>query len=530
MITLLKQSLIAVLLLSPSMTYTLEAPAPLLTITLANQVNFEFVHQCCNQAEELKEILQRLLHELSEDMDYWNLQQLTTFSYFISKGPAAWFTDKAQEQELYEKIVFLKKALEKNAYYLGRIHYYLIKNYHAESAYDIEKYMRELLSLVHSCVSPEHAQPYDIVLPYQETSQQQWSQLLVSNQKNLNTFYYRMCDAYQGYKKPNHFRRNWLAYSALTASTVALAVYAFRNQKNIKEWYAKATTALDNYWHSHVHDPIANSVDILTDNSQYMESSPVDDQTVEIEREARNDRIRAYRKHLNQNEEAKGIWGGTWYYLRKMRDYLFTRNHISGTVSEYDIEKEIEDANNGHIPQVIHDRNEYMKNPIKNTLYGELPQTLEIEVLHAKTQVTELVNNGIKTYNLMVKNLRSNQLIIELFALVPTFIIGKLVYNASKETLHYINKRNILPLKNCTRLIHRTLNKYTNADEILPMDLGFVVFWISELKKQVTNLPKHDQCSFMEDLDDLLKAALTIEQKRAVIHRMYGTYNFLTPS
>lgn len=517
MITFLKKSLVF-LALVPYGAYALETATPPLIITLTNQVNFEFVHQCCNQAQELKTVLMKLLNELSEDMDYWNLQQLTTFSYFISKGPAAWFTDKAQEQELYEKIVFLKKALEKNAYYLGRIHYYLIKNYQAESAHDIEKYMRELLSLVHSCVSPEHAQPYDIVLPYQETSQQQWSQLLVSNQKNLNTFYYRMCDAYQGYKKPNHFRRNWLAYSALTASTVALAVYAFRNQKNIKEWYAKATTALQYYYKTHMYEPIKTSIKIMTDEST-LQSYPNAD-TAKIEQEAFNDTIRAH--YQRQNEEIEKPW-----YQKPLvwaADWLFPQSKNNTKKSFEEIEKIVRDANNGKVDDFLDARKVMSRNPKVSLAVRNLGSIYLLEAYHFKT---EAIKFGAKIIHEIIPPLR---LIIALSALFPTYLLGKSAYTIGKDTLHTINKRNILPLKNCTRLIHRMLNKYTNADEISPMDLGFIVFWISELKKQVTNLPKHDQCSFMEDLDDLLQNSLTVEQKKAVIHRMYGTYNFLAPS
>ena len=167
------------------------------------------------------------------------------------------------------------------------------------------------------------------------------------------------------------------------------------------------------------------------------------------------------------------------------------------------------------------------RNPKVSLGVRNLGSVYLLESYHFKT---EAIKFGEKITGLIHEIIPPLRLIIALSALAPTYLIGKLAHTVSKDTLHYINKRNILPLKYCTRLIHRMLNKYTNAHEISPIDLGFMVFWLHELKQQVTNLPHHDQCSFMEDLDDLLQNALSIKQKKAVIHRMYGTYNFLTPN
>ncbi len=501
----------------------------LVPLPTMNQINFHFVRSCCNQAQELRKDLLEILRELSENIDYWRMQKLTSLSYFISKGPTGWFSEKSQQQELNEKITFLKQALEQNAYYLGSIQYYLGQNYQEKSTEEIEKNMRELLLLIEQCVSYKPLPPPHEIQP-EQLPKTQWAELLISNKKNLITFKKRMLHAYFGYKKPNHFRRNWFAYSATTIGALALATYAYQNQEQIKQWYSSLNTALNNYWQTHMHDPIVNSIETLTDKSAFIEKQPIDEQSVEIERQARNEAIRSYREQLNQNQEMHGISGTIGYYWRATRDFFWPRNKITETASNHDIEKEIEDANKGHIAKIIRDRNILMRNSIRNTIYGELPQAIEIELLHAKTQGTEVAKDVIETHNLLVKTLRSYRLIIELLALFPTVLLAKMLYNTGKSGLSYFNQKNNLPLKKTIRLLHRTLNKYSNTTEISYTDQGLLVFWVHELKKSTTDLPLDDQYPFIEDLNDLLLPNLTVEQKKSIIQRMYGTYTFLIPT
>ncbi len=487
-----------------------------------HQVNFDFVRNCCIQAQELRTDLLYIIHDLYDDIDYWKMQKLTNLSYFISKGPTGWFTEKSQQQELNEKIAFLKQSLELNAYYLGNIQYFLGKNYKEKPAEEIEENMRELLMLIQQCVSRETSLSSQANL----NAEMQWAELLVSNKRNLITFKKRMQTAYYGYKKANHFRRNWLPYSIAAISALAVATYAYNNQEQIKQWHSNASTAFNNYCQTHIVDPIFNSIETLTDKSDSIEKQPIDDRTVEIERQARNEAIKIYRERQNNDTQKN------WFQksLIWTSDILFNRSKITEKKTAIEIQKEIEEANNGHIPDIIRDRNILLQTPIQNIVNGEFIREQLIEMQHVKTQVTEMAKNGIDTHNLIVKTLRSYKLIIELLTLFPTYILGKIIYNTSKSSLNYFNQKNNTPLKKNIRLIHRTLNKYTKASEISFTDQGFLVFWIHELKKRIQDVNLDDRYSFIEDLNDLLEQNFTVDQKKATIQQMYGTYNLLTPN
>lgn len=478
------------------------------SVSTFHPTNFEFVKNCCKQAQKLRSDLLAILHDLSQDLDYWKLQKLTTLSYFISKGPIGWFSGKTQQEELNEKINYLKKAIDFNAYYLGSIQGYLGKNYKEMNSHEIEQSMKELLILIHQCVTNQLT-----TNSFNQDPKSQCAELLLSNKENLLKFKKRMQTAYYGYKKPNHFRRNWLAYSAATIGAVSLAVYAYNNQEQIKQWYATANTALNNYWQTHVVDPIVNSADILT-----VEHDPlVTEESVKLEEKILGELIQKKRDKEHNRKRTWKQWASDLIFARS--DPLSKREPYS----QPEINKEKELAiKKGDLTRTYEDIIIQAQTPLPNIPHGSLPGDVLIIGQNEKVKLA-------RVELLLSKVIKSSRLIIELLALYPTVILGKMIYSTGKSTIDYLNKKNTISLKKHMRLLHRTLNKYSRSEDISLTDQGLLVFWIYELKKQLQDISLDDRTTFIEDLNDLLRLDLPIKQKKAIMQHMYGTYSFLAP-
>ena len=97
----------------------------------------------------------------------------------------------------------------------------------------------------------------------------------------------------------------------------------------------------------------------------------------------------------------------------------------------------------------------------------------------------------------------------------------------AKYHSQYVIKNTYAPLKKLLILLQLQFNKnrYTQIPSL--QDQGMHTYWISKLRDNVCNIPKADQITYSNFIDQLESTTFSSEQKIRIIEIMFKDFSFL---
>jgi hypothetical protein len=481
------------------------------------------------QIQDFCPILIEVLHELFLHAEYWKTQQLTPFSYFLSKDPTKWIYRKQEWKKIDSCLEFLDKEQEHNAYYIG-----LFRQFLQSPLYSEQKFM-DILQILESCLGhyPCVEAQKDLLQDLEKRVER--NECLIKNYKKNAQYAVAHCS------KPNHFQRNWLTYFLGTSATVGLSYFLYKNKAHIQNWGQLTIDAVKKFWDDHVSSPILKALKSLFDQ----DGDPLT--TKEAVEARRNEDLSINKKYfmtyLDYSPEKiekvlNQVRAKNPKALLKRRHYLM--DHIF--MPDTDIEK----LNIDKTSLAVMNYAEKTLNWVKGVKYEENTPSVTNQLVVFLSKLPawrELFYNCyIELHNLMLQKeiatlelekVRNAQAInAELAAILPSALLVFITYSLSKKifTSIVLQKNTYQPLRKALRSLHRIYNKYqiTNADLSIA-DLGYCYYWFEQFKKHVGQINLDEHKMILEDLAELESVTYKPSQKVQTIQRMYYNYHFLLP-
>jgi hypothetical protein len=143
----------------------------------------------------------------------------------------------------------------------------------------------------------------------------------------------------------------------------------------------------------------------------------------------------------------------------------------------------------------------------------------------SQNTVKPLVININKIGPMMIDIIKNQQMNACLAVLTPVIFIGYLGWSGSKKGYaSYMNNNYYLPIKYTLRSIDRLINSVANGGQRSYSCDGKLYMLVCHLHYYADCFSHEEQMHLQQDLKDLLSFALTYEQKKGVVDRMYRTY------
>lgn len=496
-----------------------------------NKVNIE---RCIAQIQDFCPTIIDLLTELFSNIDYWKIQKLTPFSYFLSKDPVKWIFRKQEWQKIDMYIEFLEKEEKHNAYYLGQFRKILYE--HTINPDYSEQKLLDIIYILEQCL--EHYPCYvamDKNLSLHEVYKRLDNTALLINKYKFNASY-----VIANYSKPNHFKRNWLYYFVGTSVAVGLSYFVYQKKNSLKDWAIIARDALKNFWDEHVSSPIANSLEILlrSDRQPLKTKEGVEAKRIELDA-ATETCVRRLHPLLTDEEVQKIIQqvevDNTAFITQDCDEKIQKISHP---------DENVEDLN---VNSYAHSFINWIEKRIKKGKgqEGEASSIDQFLLFLRKApegrDLVELFNIRLlaKEYALdkgmleFENQIKANRLNFELAAVLPSALLIYSSYNFVKKIVVKIvwQKTTYQPLKKILRNLHRLYNNHgVYQEELSITDQGFSYYWIDQCRKYAANIDLDNLKMIMEDLEELESLDLKVHQKLNIIQRMYFNYPFLLPT
>ncbi len=167
------------------------------------------------------------LHEIDNLFVYWQYQQNHQFNYFFSKSPVKWVIGKEQHKEIAHNLNKLEHKQRELYTLLGVLtehaHSFIQVGVDYEECYAwIEQLFENVSCMKISSDYSSDGARFDALAAQLETKI-----------KLVNNFRKECLSSIAITKKPNHFVRNWLAYTTMLAAATYLIHYSSKNPEVI---------------------------------------------------------------------------------------------------------------------------------------------------------------------------------------------------------------------------------------------------------------------------------------------------------
>lgn len=221
---------------------------------------------------------------------------------------------------------------------------------------------------------------------------------------------------------------------------------------------------------------------------------------------------------------------------RMLRDYALSKSLDVSVVND----------SQASLEHLLQQYESEIKSPLTNIFFGELSHLLLIQIQKQKVEIDQATVA-------LDKLMRSNELNFQFLAIFPAFWISSVVVRKtysffirqSTVVFDSLHKQIRLTIRNVERLLNHSRNNIISPEETLipsssqtpsyhlqtlPFyETGQLVLLLDELYDFSWTLPEEERTIFLEDLDDLSSAFLSLDQKLRTIDQMRGTYRFLNP-
>ena len=485
-----------------------------------------------------------VLHDIDNYLLYWDEQHNHPTRYFLHKSPLKWVTGKKQHDEVRDNIRMLKKVQAKHYHMLGTLTSHIHRFNEVVSINDRFSWLETLILIIHEFLFTQsdgdgsniNIDSFDRLA---NKIQQNLGQLLVHKKQVMS-------DTSEA-KKPNHFIRHWMAYSALLTGVLFAQNYRNNNPKVIDKWVGPE--AMNGYKESIIKSSKCYVVDPMKDIWNTIFNYKETDMSVVNQLEGKVSKLNeTLSSSMDETEKKEKITSEhseiALKEIEKVLNELTKDGYFSNTLKKDEAESILEAAKNNDVGPFIElvcrmPKSLYSLTIDSNNLkaFWALLMFLifnngEGILLDAKKLINialESLTNGNVAMHEVLKALfdakKENQLTLKFMALVPTFWV---VTNVPRKIYNWWTKRDYASIRHSLAHINSILiESANNFDNVA---YGKLIYLLHQLKcKAKRHVPSKDNMrqEFFQDIVKLESDDFTIEEKRAMIDNMRAYYSFL---
>lgn len=453
------------------------------------------IEVCKETMETLQHNILAVMDNLYENRAYWQQAQFRPIGYYLEKNPKKWFAKKDQHDEIQENLNSINQSLLHNAECLGYVQdmQFKLSVEHLQPN-EYEKIIRDLTAKLKPFLDHQRKAVISDFTEYELDA------LLVSNLKKASNYKKSMLKRLQVIQKPDHFKRNWLAYSiGSVAAFIGLSVY-LKNQQSVGAKIDLAKKASNNFIRTYIKNPIKNSIDIIYGKDKTADIQISEQGIAEREQSLREEFFMYYKENTNENETA--------------------------------IKQIAEDAvRDRKLPKDMQERaDQESRRIVQNLLFNKWGKIGNI--LYLKAGILELIaNDRLKIVDRLFKTNKLNfELLVALPATAAIACVGYLSYKGAKGLYHTLfskQKLYFMPLKKALITLESLLNANQHEQSLNYAIQGQLYYWIQKLYQSIKTVPLDQRYEFEQDLQELSCPDFTTTQKLSTLHRMFKAYTFL---
>ncbi|KAL1923533.1 uncharacterized protein VTP21DRAFT_8513 [Calcarisporiella thermophila] len=340
-----------------------------------------------------------------------------------------------------------------------------------------------------ACYGEEHHEAIDQDVEYSSREIHSLLRELITT--TLPAFEHRSNHLVSLYGRPSLFTRCWLPCIATYFVGRTIIKYAYVRRSDIVKWMVEARETLNGFIVNWVYNP-----------------------------------MRKVWETIRHREGELGLLGPE--SLRSDLDSLermvmnFARQHYH--LSDAELDTIAQRVRDGDMSLVLRVYESEIKTPLKSVARGNLVEMLLIQVQKAKVDL-ELAMAALD------KLLRANELNFAFLAVGPSLL---LLYFSGSQLMRIYRKRAGLalgkvrdPMRYTLRQIERLLIQSKPGERLKFKDQGMLLCEVHLLRTLSAELPTEKRTLFLEDLRDLEKMQLEVQQRLRTVERMWTFWPFL---
>lgn len=172
---------------------------------------------------EMRGQILQALHDIDNLLVYWHYQHNHQVHYFFSKSPIKWIKGKEQDKEIAHNIMKLERKQRELYTLLGSL------TEHAHSFTEVKATYENCYEWIEQLCEIAHGVKIKSQYTTDESRFDEIAAVLELKLKRISKFKSDCLASVAGAKKPSHFVRNWISYSALITATAYMAHYHSKN-------------------------------------------------------------------------------------------------------------------------------------------------------------------------------------------------------------------------------------------------------------------------------------------------------------
>ena len=528
-----------------------------------------------------REAILDVLYTTDNYLTYWYDQHNHTTRYFFHKSPHKWFIGKKQEDEIDDNIQLLQKVQEKHYRILGLLTAHLNTFEGMANVSDHYAWLDQLFSIINNVLVAQKRTD--------SSSADQFCRLAKTMQHYLGKLpehYNQVMTTIVPAKKPNHFVRNWIAYSTLLTSTLLARNYWNRHWKDPKHWIGENKIngykeSLQDYWQEYCVDPIGDTWKVLFGKGNKKQAKNQSNKAVEQKHKLPNKRKikddiasqQAFVKELSAGMDAdmQKLASDMTAKIMKKTDINSTRKEMKHFFKKEVKEKYIPAEEvpgiltaekEGNIALFQDYVNRMPKHTIGNFIQRDhvvnaffifaqlkmfhlgvnaasaLGQILDVYVKDINEKLSNVmihvimtlanVNGKLLDLDKLKKQLRVT---LNFAALIPAIAAGWVVYKGTSSAYHWLTKRDYASIRHALAQVNAILIE--SANNFNDTVYGELIYLLHKLKLKAMRYVSRKNNMRQEFCNDIVKLEsqdFSVEQKRAIIQNMRAHYPFLLPT
>ena len=498
------------------------------------------------------------LDEIDNLIAYWRDQQYHQLGYFFHKSPTKWVMGKTQTKEIGNNI----KKLERKQRELYTILGSLTGHVHAftESGVghdDCYAWIEELFEVL-SCVR--------VPLQYHSdgTRFDDIAAALALKIKRVGLLKHDLLLSIVSTRKPNHFVRHWIAYTAVLAAAGYAAHYYSHNYTNVNSLFDARFSSLRKNWVALVVRP---SEGIWETFFGKVDDSINQDSSAQFEKGisdfAKNIKDLEIKQHVNKetsnklNSYLKADHEITQKSMKKLLNKFVedkksfikkdeTKKDVTYYLTQDDVQKIIAaeiDGDETGFQQLVYDMPKHLVGDLvlSDDFLNAVLVIAELKIYHYGSSLVQvvfelIVDHGIPVVKeaLIVLSKGNKEwaaaykkvnLILNAAVLTPTIIVGGAGCRGLYKTYQWATKKNYSPIRIALADVNSLLiESHVQLDD---HDYGKLVYLICKLRHKTAFLKDPLSHEFLDDVARLESKQYTPAIKRGIVDNMFNKYAFL---
>ena len=470
---------------------------------------------CC-QAKMLHKSLKNY-----DSLDYWQHEQFYENRNLLDKNITRWVHDENYKKSIQANISHLESISKQTASFLGLVRHnkqILAEAFNRES-FEKNLMMAVRLQDIQLNGSVEHDyEACDMYSVLTNTIQQ-----FHSLSANLSAQYIQC-------QPPQHFERNWVAYSSTAAGLCACAAAYYMYKNDVDACADAAFKAGSDLWNDKVTKHVKKIINILSGTNKEHLLDTTREAAILDELYRQGDQT----SPLGSEVTTGGALAGNSLQLAGQ-----ATSHVVGQVSNsfwgllgYPNQSSTQES--ASQSSIVASSNQQPLLPKqKKALRVRVDQKDSVTLSQPLKNIGEVLSAGIRTglnFGVNIQNAINNfyeehQLTIAVAALLPAVAVAAGTVSASSRTYYAMSHQ---PIRRIIRDLEILLND--SVAKPVSFDREGKLYFLTELLKNKSDvLTMREHKMMEEDIAELQSKNLAYLQKFNIVQRMYHTYAFLLP-